>query len=65
MESDDRLEQLRAEHHRLMHSMEYAFAMGSSRTLGGRHPRLEAVVERVDAIRDEIAALEAQRSTSG
>lgn len=50
------LEDLRAEHHRLLHSMEYAYAMGHSRTLG-HDPRLERVVERVDELRREIAAL--------
>jgi hypothetical protein len=53
-----RLDDLRAEHDRLLHSMEYAFAMGHSRTLG-KDPRLEWVVERVDELRREIAELSA------
>jgi hypothetical protein len=53
-----RLEDLRAERHRLLHSMEYAYAMGHSRTIG-RDPRLEWVVERVDELRREIAELSA------
>jgi hypothetical protein len=36
--------------------MEFAYAMGHSRTLGGRDPRLELVVERVAELRREIAA---------
>jgi uncharacterized protein YlzI (FlbEa/FlbD family) len=36
--------------------MEFAYAMGHSKTLG-RDPRLEEVVNRVDALRREIAAL--------
>jgi hypothetical protein len=53
-----RLDELRAEHHRLLHSMEYAYAMGHSQTIG-RDPRLERVVERMDELRREIAALTA------
>jgi hypothetical protein len=54
-----RLEDLRAEYDRLINSMEFAYAMGHSRTLG-RDPRLEWVVERVDELRSEIAALGAE-----
>ncbi|MEA2196419.1 MAG: hypothetical protein QOJ25_470 [Solirubrobacteraceae bacterium] len=36
--------------------MEFAYAMGHSKTLG-RDPRLEGVVTRVDELRREIAAL--------
>jgi hypothetical protein len=36
--------------------MEFAYAMGHSRTLG-RDPRLEEVVNRVDELRREIAEL--------
>jgi hypothetical protein len=36
--------------------MEFAYAMGHSRTLG-RDPRLEHVVSRVDELRREIAEL--------
>jgi hypothetical protein len=54
-----RLDELRAEHHRLLHSMEFAYAMGHSRTID-RDPRLEWVVERVEELRREIAALSAE-----
>jgi hypothetical protein len=40
--------------------MEYAYAMGHSQTIG-RDPRLEWVVERVDELRREIAALSEER----
>jgi len=53
-----RLDELRAEHHRLLHSMEFAYAMGHSQTYG-RDPRLEGVVQRVEALRREIAELSA------
>jgi hypothetical protein len=53
----DRIDELSAEYRRLINSMEYAYAMGHTRTLGGRDPRLEEVVQRVDALRREIAAL--------
>jgi hypothetical protein len=52
-----RIDELRAEYRRLVNSMEFAYAMGHSRTMGGRDPRLEWVVERVDELRREIAAL--------
>jgi hypothetical protein len=52
-----RLDELRAEYTRLINSMEFAYAMGHSRTLG-KDPRLEPVLERVDELRAEIAALE-------
>jgi hypothetical protein len=52
-----RLEELRAEHKRLINSMEFAYAMGHTRTMGARDPRLEWVVQRVDELRREIAAL--------
>jgi hypothetical protein len=55
-----RLDELRAEYKRLLHSMEYAYAMGHSQTIG-REPRLEWVVERVDELRREIAALSKDR----
>ena len=54
-----RLEALRAEHYEVLHSMEFAYAMGHSRTLG-RDPRLEWVVEREAELRRQIAELEAQ-----
>jgi hypothetical protein len=53
-----RLDDLRAEYDRLLHSMEYAFAMGHSRTLGN-DPRLAWVVDRVDELRRQIAELSA------
>jgi hypothetical protein len=54
-----RIDELKAERHRLIHSMEFAYAMGHSRTIG-RDPRLEWVVQRVDELRSEIAALSAE-----
>ena len=51
-----RIEDLRAEYKRLVNSMEFAYAMGHSRTMGRRDPRLDAVVERVEELRREIAA---------
>ena len=59
-----RLDELRAEYRRLINSMEYAYAMGHSRTIG-RDPRLEWVVDRVDELRREIAALSAEESGHG
>ena len=53
----DRAEELRAELDRLLHSMEYAYAMGARRTLGERDPRLDAVVERVAELERRLAAL--------
>jgi hypothetical protein len=55
-----RVDELRAEYRRLPHSMEYAYAMGHSQTIG-RDPRLEWVVERVEELRREIAALSEER----
>jgi hypothetical protein len=51
-----RIDDLRVEYRRLVNSMEFAYAMGHSRTMGGRDPRLEAVVARVEELRREIAA---------
>jgi hypothetical protein len=53
----ERLDELRVEYRRLTHSMEFAYAMGHSQTLG-KDPRLQPVVDRVDELRREIAALE-------
>jgi hypothetical protein len=50
------IDDLRAEYKRLVHSMEFAYAMGHSRTMGGRDPRLQGVVDRVEELRREIAA---------
>jgi hypothetical protein len=52
-----RLDDLRAEYQRLIHSMEFAYAMGHSRTLG-KDPRLQPVLDRVAELRREIAVLE-------
>lgn len=52
-----RLDELRSEYHRLINSMEFAYAMGHSRTLG-KDPRLQPVLDRVDELRREIAELE-------
>jgi hypothetical protein len=57
-----RLDELRAEYRRLINSMEFAYAMGHSRTIG-RDPRLEWVVQRVDELRREIAALSAEEES--
>jgi hypothetical protein len=57
MGGTSRLDDLRAEYQRLIHSMEFAYAMGHSRTLG-KDPRLQPVLDRVDELRREIAALE-------
>jgi hypothetical protein len=54
------IDELRAERHQLIHSWEFAYAMGHSRTIG-RDPRLEWVVQRVDELRREIAALSADK----
>ena len=51
-----RIDDLRAEYKRLVNSMEFAYAMGHSRTMGRRDPRLEGVVNRVAELRREIAA---------
>jgi hypothetical protein len=53
-----RIDELRAEYRRLVGSMEFAYAMGHTQTLGARDPRLEWVVQRVEELRREIAALE-------
>ena len=53
----ERLEELRAEYRRLINSMEFAYAMGHSHTLGS-DPRLQPVLDRVEQLRREIAALE-------
>jgi hypothetical protein len=54
-----RLEELRAEYHELIHSWEFAYAMGHSRTIGS-DPRLQPVLDRADELRREIAALKAE-----
>jgi hypothetical protein len=56
-----RIDDLRAEYQRLINSMEFAYAMGHTRTMGGRDPRLDWVVERVAELRREIAALSADQ----
>jgi hypothetical protein len=57
MTGTSRLDDLRAEYKQLIHSMEFAYAMGHSRTLG-KDPRLQPVLDRADELRREIAALE-------
>jgi hypothetical protein len=42
---------LKAELHRLVHSYEYAWAMGSASEGGKGHPRIAAVRERVEDLR--------------
>jgi hypothetical protein len=56
-----RIDDLRAEYKRLINSMEFAYAMGHTRTMGGRDPRLDWVVVRVAELRREIAALSADQ----
>jgi hypothetical protein len=56
-----RLQQARADYRELIHSMEFAYAMGHSRTIGD-DPRLQRVLDRADELRREIAALEGQDS---
>jgi hypothetical protein len=51
------LDELRAEYRRILESMEFAYAMGHTRTLG-RDPRLQAVVDRADELKRRIAELE-------
>jgi hypothetical protein len=57
MSGTSRLDDLRAEYKRLINSMEFAYAMGHSQTLG-KDPRLQWVLDRVDELRREITALE-------
>ena len=57
MAGSSRLDDLRGEYKRLTHSMEFAYAMGHSRTLG-KDPRLQHVLDRADELRREIAHLE-------
>lgn len=52
-----RLDELRDELHRVIHSMEFAYAMGARQTIGD-DPRLDHVLDRVAALRREIAAEE-------
>jgi hypothetical protein len=56
VDADADLAQLRAEHRRLIGSMEYAYAMGAQRSHGARDPRLESVVARVAELERRIAA---------
>jgi hypothetical protein len=55
-----RLDELRAEHRRLINSMEFAYAMGHSRTLG-KDPRLQPVLDRVGELRRQITALQREQ----
>jgi hypothetical protein len=50
-----RLDELWAEYRRLINSMEFAYAMGHSQTLG-KDPRLQPVLDRVDELRRQITA---------
>jgi hypothetical protein len=51
------IDDVRAEYERLLHSFEYAYAMGARRSMGERDPRLDWVVTRVEELRRELAAL--------
>jgi hypothetical protein len=55
-----RLDELQAEYRRLIHSMEFAYAMGHSRTLG-KDPRLQPVLDRVDELARQISALQREQ----
>jgi hypothetical protein len=59
VEDPSPLERARAEYRRLIGSMEFAYAMGHSRTIGD-DPRLQRVLDRADELRRHIAALEAE-----
>jgi hypothetical protein len=48
-------DEVRRELRELLASWEYAFAMGARRTYG-TDPRLDEVVQRVDALRAQLAA---------
>jgi hypothetical protein len=50
-----RLDELRAEYHRLIHSMEFAYAMGHSRTIDS-DPRLPPYLDRERELRDKSAS---------
>jgi hypothetical protein len=52
-----RLDELQAEYHELIHSWEFAYAMGATRTMGPPDPRLDHVLRRADELRREMAAL--------
>ncbi|MBX5470661.1 MAG: hypothetical protein IRZ21_12290 [Thermoleophilaceae bacterium] len=59
--SASRLDELQAEYRQLIHSMEFAYAMGHSKTLG-KDPRLQGVLDRADELRREIASLQAEQA---
>ena len=56
----EHLDELRAEYRRLINSMEFAYAMGHSRTLG-KDPRLQPVLDRADELRRQITALKREQ----
>jgi hypothetical protein len=62
MTESSRLDDLQAEYRRLVNSWEFAYAMGHSRTLGSKDPRLQPVLDRYDELRREIARLKQQSS---
>jgi hypothetical protein len=57
MSQSSRLAELQEEFRHLVHSWEFAFAMGHSRTMGAPDPRLQPVLDRYDELSREIAAL--------
>jgi hypothetical protein len=59
MDGTPHLDELRAEYRQVIHSMEFAYAMGHSRTLG-KDPRLQPVLDRADELRRQIAAIEGE-----
>jgi hypothetical protein len=59
-----RIDELRDEYRRLINSMEYAYAMGHSHTLGS-DPRLMAVRSRALELERRIAALSGEGGPDG
>lgn len=55
-----RLDELRAEYHELIHSIEFAYAMGQSRTIE-RDPRLQPCLAREAELGREITRLSAEQ----
>ena len=53
------IQELKAELHTLIHSWEFAYAMGHGCTIGGDHPTFNAVRQRAADLRALIAEHEA------
>ena len=56
---------LRAELRSLLNSWEYAYAMGHGCTMNGRDPRLQPVVDRVNALETQIREAEEEARRHG